>query len=155
MGKFCPIVGHDVVYLVCQECEDRVCEQSRPRVTVLPKKTVKQEEAKKPPTVKDDRCRGNCPACETCCHKTGQENTVLGNKEMLITHCEVYRNYLIDSIKVSHDGCEYHNKDLSKERICLNCKKFIGGSDWGLSCAQNYHTLTQPLNPACEHFDNN
>lgn len=28
MSKYCPLLGRKVVYLECQECEDRVCEQA-------------------------------------------------------------------------------------------------------------------------------
>lgn len=28
MSKFCPVLNHNVVYLVCQECDDKVCMHS-------------------------------------------------------------------------------------------------------------------------------
>lgn len=28
MSKYCPLLGRKVVYLECQECEDKVCEQA-------------------------------------------------------------------------------------------------------------------------------
>ena len=30
MAKFCPLVGHKVVYLDCIECDERVCVKSHP-----------------------------------------------------------------------------------------------------------------------------
>ncbi len=50
-------------------------------------------------------------------------------------------------------GCSLRNKDLSNEKICLNCRHFLGGMDWGLSCAKEYHRLTEPLESACEDFE--
>lgn len=160
MGKFCPITGGKVVYLTCQECEDRVCEK-QPKISILPKREQKPAETKKQldkvpgavgftnPTQTGQR--GPHEACETCCHKTGEAvDNVFGITH--ITYCEIYRNYLINSEEISWEGCPYHNKDMSNERICMNCKSYLGGSDWGLSCGENYHTLTTPLNPACEHF---
>ena len=45
------------------------------------------------------------------------------------------------------------NKDLSNEPICYNCKHYLGGGDWGLSCAKHYHVLTEALHEICEDFE--
>jgi hypothetical protein len=156
MSKSCPIVGgNKVPYLTCLECDDRVCE--KPRVTLLPKKKKEEkqvlEENKSVPKQTEEPARGECASCETCFHKMNQQMEKLFGKEMLITYCEVWRNHLIDSVKVSHEGCEYHNRDLSKEEICLNCEHYLGGGDWGLACAAEYHRLPTALSKACEKFE--
>ena len=38
--------------------------------------------------------------------------------------------------------------------ICYNCKHWIGGGDWGLSCRKDYYnTSTNGFNKACEKFE--
>lgn len=155
MSKFCPITGGKVVYLTCQECEDKVCEKQKVMILGKKMKTETVGEAAKNSNTDVEKAkpiRGNCDACETCCHMTSQKNEKFFGKEMLVTYCEVYRNHLIDSAKVSREGCEYHNRDMSDEKICMNCELYLGGGDWGLSCGAEYHKLTTALSPACESF---
>ena len=49
--------------------------------------------------------------------------------------------------------CNFINKDLSNMKICYNCKHYLGGGDWGLSCAKHYHVLTEALHEGCEDFE--
>ncbi len=160
MSKFCPITNSKVVYLVCQECEDRVCEQ-RPRVSILPKRAAKPTEEKKMSDSVNTPAEFTNPtqtgqsgpyeSCETCYHKTGEYmDNIFGHTH--VTRCEVYHNRLINSEGISWEGCPYHNKDLSQERICMNCEHFLGGGDWGLACAANYHALPEALSNACDKF---
>lgn len=168
MSKFCPITGGKVVYLVCQECEDRVCEKNKTTISILPKRestvnkpnrsAIQQNTNQVSGAIKFNNptqtgMRGPQPACETCCHKTGESTQNLFGVTH-VTYCEVYQSYLINSEEISWEGCPYHNKDLSNEKICLNCKKYLGGGDWGLACADDYHKLPTALTPACDHFDN-
>ena len=38
--------------------------------------------------------------------------------------------------------------------ICYNCKHWIGGGDWGLSCRKDYYnTSSNGFNKACEKFE--
>lgn len=117
MGKYCPKVNKDVVYITCQECDEKMCEMELH------------------------------PSCSTCCHKHG--NTVLFNREAVT--CKI-TNEIIFEHKIQMNGCPNHNKDLSKENICLNCQHFLGGGDWGLSCSADYYKLTTHLSPACQSF---
>ena len=50
------------------------------------------------------------------------------------------------------ENCEWHNKDISNEKICCNCEFFLGGGDWGLSCKKDYYTLVDSVSKACENF---
>lgn len=157
MSKFCPIVGKKVVYITCQECEDKVCEK-RPTITMLPKKENSGQSSNKVPggigitNPTQTGKFGPHPSCETCFHKTGESvEQIFGVTH--VTRCAVYNRNLINSEEVSWEGCPYHNKDLSQERICMNCKKFLGGGDWGLSCGAHYHKLVNTTSPACEDFD--
>jgi hypothetical protein len=175
MSKFCPILGQKVVYLVCQECEDRVCEKQR--VTILPKRekaepanTYRDQQNCEAPTNTSSETtkkripgaigftnptqtgeRGPHPACETCCHKTGESTEQLFGITH-VTYCEIHRNLLLNSEAISWEGCQYHNMDLSHEKICMNCDCYLGGGDWGLACSANYHALPTPLSKACEQF---
>jgi len=49
-------------------------------------------------------------------------------------------------------GCDLKNKNISKEKICYNCKYFLGGNDWGLSCGKNYYKLVGAFDESCEEF---
>lgn len=38
--------------------------------------------------------------------------------------------------------------------ICFNCKYWLGGGDWGLSCEKDYHNCsTNGFDEACELFE--
>lgn len=166
MSKFCPITGGKIVYLECLECADRVCEKNKLNISILPKREDKsntsnadenkQKVDKIPGAVGFNNPtqtgkRGPHPACETCCHKTG-ESTQNAFGVTHVTYCEIHRNYLINSEEVSWEGCPYHNKDMSQEKICMNCDHYLGGGDWGLACAADYHKLPNALSAACEKF---
>ena len=118
MAKYCPITNSRVVYLVCQECDDRVCEQK-----------------KHEPKVKKCKC-----ICEDCCNKDGEYETMMFGKMRSITRCKVFHNTLINALEIKTE-CGYHNVDVSQMEICLNCEHYLGGGDWGLSCAKEYHRL--------------
>lgn len=40
MAIYCPILNRKVIYLTCQECEDKLCKKEKT------KETIKQEEVK-------------------------------------------------------------------------------------------------------------
>lgn len=45
------------------------------------------------------------------------------------------------------------DENVDKLHICFNCKHWIGGGDYGLSCTENYHsTNTNGFEVACEKF---
>lgn len=53
-------------------------------------------------------------------------------------------------------SCDYIQSDSEVEsmNICYNCKHWIGGGDWGLSCAKNYYSCnTNGFVEACEQFE--
>ena len=81
-------------------------------------------------------CNLRCKGCKYCINERYCELT-----RLVITNVD-------DFVK-----CEYWNKDLSREKICLNCKHFIGGGDWGLSCAKDYYRLSNALSTACDDFE--
>ena len=35
MAKYCPVIGGRVVYLTCQECDDKVCEKENDSVSTM------------------------------------------------------------------------------------------------------------------------
>lgn len=160
MAKFCPVVGHRVVYLTCQECDDRVCE--RPKTSSEPSAPAKNEpntnnenktnDAPTPQQETTTKCKADC---EKCCYVMSIQEEQIGAQKHMIARCQIYRNYLLSYEKVKAQGCEHFNKDYSKEKICMNCSCFLGGGDWGLACSKHYHRLPTPLTEACESFDQN
>lgn len=52
-------------------------------------------------------------------------------------------------------GCNYDEKykDIESARICYNCKHWIGGGDWGLSCKLDYYRCTTDGFDTCERFE--
>lgn len=50
---------------------------------------------------------------------------------------------------VSDDNVKHMN-------ICYNCQYWLGGGDWGLSCAKNYYNYsTNGFDEACDQFEKN
>ena len=49
-------------------------------------------------------------------------------------------------------GCQLRHMDISNERLCVNCEHYLGGNDWGLSCAKEYHRLVDPMDYGCLDF---
>lgn len=46
--------------------------------------------------------------------------------------------------------------DVKHMSICYNCQYWLGGGDWGLSCAKNYyHCSTNGFDEACDRFEKN
>lgn len=154
MAKYCPVVGHRVVYLTCLECEDKVC--MRPSVPVEePQKKANNDndnltnEEQAAPAASTNKCEADC---KKCCHNISVSEEKIGAQTFMISRCQVYRNYLLQYKKVQELGCEHFNKDYSQERICMNCAHYLGGGDWGLACSAHYHRLPSALDPACESF---
>ena len=86
MAKFCPVVGHRVVYLTCQECDDRVCERSRQETTTRAPttnntksddKTVRSEAKHEEST--PDKCKADCAIC---CHKMSLQEEQIGKSRL-------------------------------------------------------------------------
>lgn len=53
-------------------------------------------------------------------------------------------------------SCTYLTDDDKVEDmdICYNCQHWIGGGDWGLSCAKNYYNCSHNgFDIACEQFE--
>ena len=92
--------------------------------------------------------------CDNCCHCGRSYAEHFANKTIDAVSCKVHGNLIIDKNAVKEKGCSYYNLDMSQEKICMNCSKFLGGGDWGLACSAHYHRLPTPLTPACEDFDN-
>ncbi len=51
-------------------------------------------------------------------------------------------------------SCRLKNDELVKDMdICFNCKYWIGGGDWGLSCQKNYYNCSNNgFDKTCEEF---
>ena len=49
--------------------------------------------------------------------------------------------------------CKFYNKDVANMRICGNCTHFLGGGDWGLSCAKSYSNIVNSVCDACDLFE--
>lgn len=66
---------------------------------------------------------------------------------------KIYHRCALLKTVVNREKCPLFNVDLSNKKICYNCKHYLGGSDWGLSCAKHYHVLTKALKDACNEFE--
>lgn len=72
----------------------------------------------------------------------------------LINFCgEIAVNCMLTHTIVLGTGCDLKNVDISDEKICFNCKHYLGGNDWGLSCAKEYHKLVDAFDEACKNFE--
>lgn len=68
--------------------------------------------------------------------------------------------YIIQSCKITNasnsKSCTYikNDSEVKEMNICYNCKYWIGGGDWGLSCRKNYYNCnSNGFEKACEQFD--
>lgn len=115
------------------------------------------------PIVNKELCYLECRECEEgicnqksqcsgCINFLGLEYMSFAGKNFWRTKCGIFRNNIFDYTKVNN--CEYHNKDLKKEKICLNCKHYLGMGDFGLSCKKNYYAIPHPTTKACDKFEN-
>ena len=53
-------------------------------------------------------------------------------------------------------SCDYivDDKDVENMNICFNCKHWLGGGDWGLSCAKDYYNCSvNGFDKACKNFN--
>ena len=135
MAKYCPHTHGEVVYLVCQECEDRICEEK------------KYEPSKPARSCHCEKC-----ICDTCINKTQEYMNKMFGRDVRIVRCKIFNNELINALQTKTE-CDYHNVDVSQEKICLNCGHYIGGGDCGLACEKHYHKLPGPTSETCEDFN--
>ena len=69
---------------------------------------------------------------------------------------EEYKGY---SCSITHrlgtKSCNINNdNEVEDMDICYNCKHWLGGGDWGLSCRKNYYmATTDGFNEVCEQFE--
>ena len=82
--------------------------------------------------------------CEKCQHYTGKSCNWGG---VVLYQCELTRSLDCRS------ECDWHDKDFSHDKICLNCKNYLGGGDWGLSCGKNYYRLVSALDSCIKDFE--
>lgn len=88
-------------------------------------------------------------SCKKCCYITEIVNHT--NPKQNYNICTLSRIVLLTDYA---KNCDYYNLDLSNEKICMNCKHWIGGGDWGLSCSKDYYnTSSNGLGKACEKFE--
>jgi hypothetical protein len=73
-------------------------------------------------------------------------------KTFQAVQCTIFHNRIFTSAMVKAEGCDYHNKDIAQEKICLNCEYYLGGGDWGLACKADYYKLPSSTSEACEKF---
>lgn len=44
--------------------------------------------------------------------------------------------------------------DVQFMKICYNCKHWIGGGDWGLTCRKDYYkAFSDGFHKACDYFE--
>ncbi len=73
-------------------------------------------------------------------------------------NCKYFSEYN-DSCDITHmcytKSCTLPSDEIVEQLpICYNCQHWIGGGDWGLSCAKNYHDCnSNGFRKACEQFE--
>ena len=70
------------------------------------------------------------------------------------------KSFTMNSCEIAHvlntKSCTYIASDVEVEDmdICYNCKYWLGGGDWGLSCQKNYlNCSANGFDEACEQFE--
>ncbi len=89
---------------------------------------------------KSSRVIGACKGCSRC-------SRIYDFSGVKVCNCELTHAVVLPL------GCSLRDKDISGERVCVNCRHFLGGCDYGLSCGKEYHRLVDPLDEACDEFE--
>ena len=89
--------------------------------------------------------------------KLKQENSRL-TQELLdikqeLEKCKMQLVVEEDNFDKSQQIISELKKDLSNNNICLNCKHYLGGGDWGLSCGKDYYKLVNALDKSCDEIE--
>jgi len=88
--------------------------------------------------------------CTTCLNKIGKvEDSSYFGRTIQRIKCRIYHSHVF----AGTTECAYFNKDVSQEKICLNCEHYLGGGDWGLSCGKNYGFIVDSTTKACGKFE--
>lgn len=71
------------------------------------------------------------------------------------TYCDISHSIFHNPFGKKIVGCSIESDDdVSKMNICYNCKHWIGGGDWGLSCRKDYYVATSNgFREACKKFE--
>lgn len=66
----------------------------------------------------------------------------------------VYGSCIITNMCNTKSCTLLSDDDVENLHICYNCKHWLGGGDWGLSCRKNYYlSSTNGFREACEEFE--
>lgn len=96
-----------------------------------------------------------CSGCKYC---YALNNRVIAKDEkgnQILSFCYLERTMC----KITHicnpESCDLNSdEDVKDMPICFNCKHWIGGGDWGLSCSKDYYnTSSNGFDKACEKFE--
>ena len=77
---------------------------------------------------------------------------------MKCKHCKYYNNYkrMCKITYTAHtNSCSIDSDENVKNMdICYNCKHWVGGGDFGLSCRKDYYIATSNgFRAVCEKFE--
>lgn len=87
--------------------------------------------------------------CRYCHYCKPTTMWLKNNEKCMVGMCSITHS-------VGKKSCDYIASDAEVEdmNICYNCKHWIGGGDWGLSCRKNYYIAsTDGFNEVCEQFE--
>lgn len=90
--------------------------------------------------------------CDKCKYLIDNANTV---SQFNMVKCLRVRACKIKSI-VCPEGCHdiESDDDIENMNICYNCKYWMGGGDFGLSCRKDYYNCSaNGFDKACEKFE--
>lgn len=82
--------------------------------------------------------------CENCKYYKDDHNDFFRTIMCLISH------------RWQPKSCTYITSDeeVKDMNICFNCKYWLGGGDWGLSCEKDYYNCSaNGFDEACEQFE--
>lgn len=72
-------------------------------------------------------------------------------------HNEFFRTMMcLISHRWKPESCDYiaTDEEVENMNICFNCKHWLGGGDWGLSCQKDYYNCSaNGFDEACDKFE--
>ena len=87
-----------------------------------------------------------CLSCSDCMYAYPANSSGNG----VINVCRRTRRVLCKNLA---PHCEYYNNSVCDSDVCYKCKHYLGGNDWGLSCAKQYNVIVHSLDDACDLYE--
>lgn len=92
--------------------------------------------------------------CKDCKFKLDSEVTMFDRcyEKMIYSCCDISNRVITQKSECIVSNFDHDN--VENMTICYNCKHWIGGGDWGLSCRKDYYVASSNgFDEICDQFE--